>query len=70
MLILKPGVGGKETARWAVAARLKDFETYYHFCKKQLEDKDFEWPEGIDCVNYGFRAPMEKPIKKPGAQDC
>ena len=63
------GEGGLETARWVEAAGLKGFDTFHERCRRQLTESKFNfvWPEGVTCVNYGFK----KAIKKPGTDvDC
>ena len=60
------GDRGEDTKPWVKAAGMYGFQTYYQFCKQQLESKDFVWPSGVDCVNYGFG----DDIKQPGVEVC
>lgn len=56
------GPAGNETAAWAKAAGMENFETLYQTCKLELLDDSFKWPDGVDEVDFGWR----KPIKRPG----
>lgn len=61
-----PGEGGSETAKWATAAGLNHFDTFYDRCKKALTGtadfgKRFNWPNGVTSVDLGFGSPIQKP---------
>lgn len=66
LLLTLEGPGGVETAAWARAAGLEGFQTYYQACKYQLEDDNFEWPDGVRCVELGDG----NVYKAPGVQVC
>ena len=53
---------GVETASWVNAAHLKDYNTFHRDCTDVLTSKDFQWPPGVDSVDYGFG----EVIKRPG----
>ena len=41
-----------ETYDWAQAAGLHGFETFWYWCKSVLRDSGFDWPAGVEFVNY------------------
>ncbi|KAL8870483.1 MAG: hypothetical protein Q9174_003485 [Haloplaca sp. 1 TL-2023] len=60
------GEGGTETAHWAIAAGLSNFDTFYERCKRVLKGTggpadSFSWPVGVASVDLGFREPVTKP---------
>ena len=60
-LSISAGENGSETARWATAAGMKDFKTFYQRCKTALsKGNGFQWPDGIDEVDVGFGDPLQK----------
>ena len=63
MLIMGIGEGGLDTAAWANAAGMYNFETYYNKCKLHLRT-DFDWPPGIEEVRYGWEDPIKKSDKR------
>ena len=55
------GADGLETKDFVKAAELKDFSTFYQRCRAALTSKDFQWPEGVTSVDFGFGDPIKKP---------
>ena len=62
MLTSSVGPGGSETGKWSIAAGMENFQTLYQTCKLELLEERFEWPVGVDQVEFGWR----EPIKRPG----
>ena len=52
---------GKDTAAWAIAAGMKDFDTFRSRCEDDIGGSSFEWPDGIAEVSYGFGDPIKRP---------
>ena len=51
-----------ETAAWASAAGMKDFQTYRQSCKDELESPiRLARLEGVTSVDLGFDKPIHKP---------
>ena len=49
------GEGGKETAAWAKAAGMENFDTFRMSCWNELVlHNDFKWPDGIEEVDLWF----------------
>ena len=55
------GADGKDTAPWAIAAGMENFETFYATCWHSLREGDFKWPAGVTEVSYGFGQPIQQP---------
>ncbi|KAL8787516.1 MAG: hypothetical protein Q9213_002174 [Squamulea squamosa] len=58
------GENGSETAAWAIAAGLQDFDTFHERCKNALRRKSFQWPAGVNEVIY--TGSSNYTVKKPG----
>lgn len=53
--VMQIGEGGKETAAWAHAAGMDNFDTFRMRCWSELtQHHDFQWPDGVDEVDLGF----------------
>ena len=62
------GPQGSETNAWAKAAGMSSFKTFWHRCTKALEDKSFQWPDGVTSVSYPVSdGGKEYQVKKPGS---
>ena len=65
------GPGGTETGSWAIAAGMKDFDTYSKKCRYELRDEN-KWPDGIASVDLGSGKPvmrgdqMHSPLSREG----
>ena len=61
------GPNGAESAAWAAAAGMINFETFYGRCRNVLLDVTqgkpvhYEWPPDVLEVNYGFADPIKRP---------
>lgn len=55
------GPGGSETAAWAKAAGMENFETFYMACEKALTSDDFQWPDRVTQVDLGGGHIVTKP---------
>ena len=60
------GPQGSETNAWAAAAGMTGFETFWYLCTDALEDKNFQWPEGVTEVKYPTNdGKNEYTVRKP-----
>ena len=59
--LIRIGPNGTESAAWARAAGMQNFDTFRGRCATALTSPGFSWPEGVVSVDYGFGGPVQKP---------